>query len=103
MKVQDWIFTVRYWQEQPQGPLPAIDRYAVVGPARASTVEAALHLAKMPEDVRAQIRSCDVVRDFVEGRLDPDRTGYYAHNPVKDDVNARSWAVCIGSVHEVLG
>ena len=102
MKVQDWIFSVRYVRPGEGHFHNRHGRYAVVGPARSSTVEAALHLAKVPEDVRAQIRSCDGVRDFVEGRLDPDRTGYYMHSPVNDDRNAASWAVCIGSVHEVL-
>lgn len=99
MKVQDWIFSVRYWQPQPEGPLPPIDRWAVVGPSRASTVEAALHLAKVPEELRADIRTNDVVRDFIEGRLDPDKSGYYVHSEPRSD---RSWVVCIGSVHEVL-
>lgn len=109
MKAQDWIFTVRYWQEQ-QAPLPAIDRHAVVGPARSSTVEAALHLAKMPEDLRVEVRTSAVVRDFVEGRLDPNKTGYYVqrNTAAERDLTLtaleeqRSWVVCIGSVHEVL-
>lgn len=101
MKRQDWIFSVRYFA--PGSDLELRNRWAVVGPARASTVEAALHLANVPEDVRAQVRGCDVVRDFVEGRCDPDRSGYYAYSRVEDDgAGSGSWAVCIGSVHEVL-
>ena len=99
MKVQNWIFSVRYWQPQPEGPLPSIDRWAVVGPARASTVEAALHLAKVPEELRADIRANEIVRDFIDGRLDPAKSGYYVHSEPRSD---RSWVVCIGSVHEVL-
>lgn len=96
---RNWIFSVRYYEEQPA--LPPIERWAVVGPARASTVEAALHLAKIPERVRVEIRSNAVVRDFVEGRLDHDKTGYYTHSTAEAS-RAASWAICIGSVHEVL-
>ena len=99
MKAQDWIFSVRYLS--PGAALGVKDRWAIVGPARASTVEAALHLASVPEGVRTQIRGCDVARDFVEGRLDPERSGYYTHSRIEDDA-AGSWAICIGSVHEVL-
>ena len=99
MKAQAWIFSVRY---ASPGARLSSDRRAVVGPARSSTVEAALHLAGAPEHVRVQIRGCDVVRDFVEGRLDPEQSGYYTHNPAREDFSD-SWAVCIGSVHEVLG
>ena len=67
MKAQSWIFTVRYWEE---GRSLDIDRWAVVGPGRASTVEAALHLASLPEEVRAQIRANSTVREFVDGLLD---------------------------------
>jgi hypothetical protein len=47
------------------------------------------------------------VRDFVEGKLDRDRTGYYVQNDVASDRDPRfggrsSWLVCIGPVHEVL-
>ncbi len=75
------------------------DRHAVVGPARASTVEAALHLAKVPADVRAQIRGCKIVQDFVESRLDPDQSGYYTNDRT---TAGEGWAICIGTVHEVL-
>lgn len=94
MKVQDWIFSVRY------GAL-SYDRHAVVGPARAVTVESALGLAKVPEDVRTQIRGCAVVQDFIDGRLDPDRSGYYTSGRSGDD-DSVAWTICIGSVHEVL-
>lgn len=89
MKVQDWIFSVRY----------SAARHAVVGPARSSTVEAALHLAAMPEEARASVRRSALVRDFVEGRLDPERGGYHFYNNADDGI---SWTICIGSVHEVL-
>ena len=95
MKVQDWIFSVRYWTEDGRGPR----RLAVVGPARASTVDAALHPANIPESVRAEIRANETVRKFVDGMLDPDMSGYYVSCPV---ATAAEWVVCIGSVHEVL-
>jgi len=95
VKVQDWIFSVRY---APEG-VRDFRRSAVVGPARVSTVEAALHLANMPESVRAEIRADETVRKFVDGMLDPDMSGYYASCPV---ATASSWFICIGSVHEVL-
>ena len=105
MNAQTWIFTVRYWTPQ-SGRAPAVDRWAVVGAACSSTVEAALHLAKVPEEIRTEIRSHAVVRDFVEGKLDRDRTGYYVQNDA-DRRDPRfggrsSWLVCIGPVHEVL-
>jgi hypothetical protein len=105
MKEQNWIFSVRYWQPQPEGPLPLIDRWAVVGPARASTVEAALHLAKVPEELRVDIRANEVVRAFIDGRLDPTKSGYIAESAPRREDDWRShasWFICIGSVHEVL-
>ena len=90
-----WIFTVRYAAEGERDLL----RYAVVGPARASTVEAALHLAQAPEEVRAEIRSAKTVRDFVHGLLDPASPGYYVPNPMPA---SSRWLVCLGPVHEVL-
>ena len=95
MKAQDWIFSVRY---VPEGARD-FRRAAVVGPARASTVEAALHLAEVPEAVRSVIRGDQTVRDFVDGRLDPERAGYYVPNPM---LTSSQWLVCIGSIHEVL-
>jgi len=95
VKVQDWIFSVRY---APEGE-HAFRRCAIVGPARASTVEAVLHLAEIPEPVRAEIRADETVRMFVEGGLDPDRSGYVTQCPIG---TASGWYVCIGSVHEVL-
>jgi len=89
MKVQDWIFSIRNG---------AARRCAVVGPARASTVEAALQLAGISEAGCAEIRACTIVHDFIDGRLDPDRSGYYVHS----DAGTSSWVVCIGSVQEVL-
>ena len=96
MKAQDWIFSVRFW---PDDNKCDFRRSAVVGPGRASTVEAALHLANVPETVRVQIRANETVRKFVEGTLDPEATGYYAPFPFPSN---RSWIVCIGSVHEVF-
>lgn len=90
MKVQNWIFSVRLWSED----IRAMRRTAVVGPACASTVETALHLADVPEVVRAEIRTDKTVRKFVEGALDPETCGYYVPCP---------WvSICIGPVHEVL-
>ena len=105
MKVHNWIFSVRYCPPQSEGPLPPIQRWAVVGPARASTVEAALHLAKVPEEARTAIRTHEVVRDFIDGRLDPEKSGYYLDSPPRSEPSWRTqdhWTVCIGSVHEVL-
>jgi hypothetical protein len=95
VKVQSWIFSVRY---APAG-VRNLRRSAVVGPARASTVEAALHLAGVPEDVRAEICADETVRKFVEGALDPEMSGYYAPFPVPTSSN---WIVCIGSIQEVI-
>lgn len=94
----NWIFSIRYWDSR-LGQAPAVNRWAVVGSARASTVEAALHLAKVPEQIRVEIRSHAFVREFVEGRLDSDRTGYYVQS---DPKSHPGWVVCIGPVHEVL-
>jgi hypothetical protein len=95
MRVQDWIFTVCYC---PEGE-SALRRHPVVGPARASTVEAALHLAGVPEPVRAEIRADEVVRKFVEGRLDPQKHGYYTRCPIG---SSSGWVICIGSIQAVL-
>lgn len=94
-KEQRWIFTVgcivgKRWI-----------RSAVVGPARPSTVEAALHLSGMPEDVRLEIRADKLVRKFVEGGLSPESSGYYTDKgPFQP--TSQTWTVCIGSVHAVL-
>jgi hypothetical protein len=93
MKVQDWVFSNRYAD---------VSRRAIVGPARSSTVESALHLAGVPEEVRAEIRADATVRLFVEGTLDPEATGYYIHNRIPGTPTARSWLVCMGPVHEVV-
>ena len=90
MTRQDWVVSVRYSHGDDRGVL----RYAVVGPARASTVEAALHLTRMPEATRAEIRSNAIVRKFVNGQLDHEAAGYYAPAP--------NWAVCIGPIQAVL-
>jgi hypothetical protein len=95
VKVQDWIFSIRLWADDTH----AMRRWAVVGPARASTVEAALHLADVPEAVRVAIRADETVRKFVDGLLDPEVSGYYAPCPFPA---SRSWVVCIGSVQEVI-
>ena len=96
MKVQDWIFSVRLW---PDPETRDMRRIAIVGPARASTVEAALHLASVPEEMRTEIRADETVRKFVEGALDPESNGYYAPCPFP---TSRSWVVCIASIQEVI-
>ena len=93
--VQDWIFSVRFWDTDALIPR----RAAIVGPARSSTVEAALHTAGVPEESRVAIRSNETVRKFVEGGLDPASNGYYAPCPFP---TSHSWAVCIASIHKVL-
>ena len=95
MKVQDWIFTVRYCPEGER----ELRRFTVVGPGRASTVETVLQLGSVPEAVRAEIRANEIVRKFVDGQLDPEESGYYAPCPL---MTASSWIVCIGSVQEVI-
>jgi len=49
-KDQLWIFSIRYWNGMSNV------RKAVIGRGCASTVEAALHLAEVPEELRAEIR-----------------------------------------------
>jgi hypothetical protein len=95
VKVQDWIISIRYCPEGARD----LRRVAVVGPGRASTVEAALHLGDLPEAVRAEIRANEIVRKFVDAQLDPETSGYYAPCPL---TTASSWIVCIGSVQEVI-
>lgn len=95
MKAQHWIFSVRYRTENGR----SLQRSAVVGPARASTVETALRLAGLLDDVCAEIRADATVRRFVEGLLDPDASGYHAPSPL---TTASEWIVCIGSVHAVI-
>lgn len=92
---QHWVVSVRY----APADRPDFERHAVVGRACASTVEAVLHLAQVPEETRAEIRAHQTVRDFVDGKLDPGATGYYAPNPMPA---SSAWLVCIGAVHEVL-
>jgi hypothetical protein len=101
VKAQDWIFSVRYWEPRPGKAPAAVDRWAVVGPARALTAETALHLAGVPEAVRAEIRAHQTVRDFIDGRLDPNLTGYYVQPPASPTKESE-WLVCIGPVHEVI-
>lgn len=52
----------------------------MVGPPTSMTVEAALDLLDVPEDVRRAIRVQGVVRSFVEGKLVPDQP--YPHHAV---------------------
>jgi hypothetical protein len=96
MKTQQWIFTVYY---HPDGV--NLIRHAVVGPASASTVEAAFHLAKVPEALRAQIRADECVRRFVEDALIPEELncGCYIRCPIGQK---EGWVIRIESVQEVL-
>lgn len=91
----NWIFSIRY---APEG-VRDFYRHAVVGPALPSTVEAALHLAGLPEVICAEIREDATVRMFIDGALSPEESGYYSPQPFP---TSRSWIVCIGPVHEVL-
>ena len=53
MTEQTWIFSVRYYDTQrPQGIISL--RRAVIGPARPSTIEAALQLAKDEADLASR-------------------------------------------------
>jgi hypothetical protein len=95
MKAPLWIFSIRYAAEGVRD----FHRRAVVGPAHASTVEAALRLACVPENVCAEIRSDPTVRSFVEGGLDAEGYGCYVPCPMP---SSSSWLVCLGPVHEVM-
>ena len=95
MSTQRWLVSIRY---APEG-VRDFQRRAVVGPACASTIEAALRLACVPETVCAEIRADGVVQKFVEGQLDFEGYGYYVPCPMQ---TSSSWLVCIGPVHEVL-
>jgi hypothetical protein len=95
VKDQVWIFSIRLWADDPR----AQRRWAIVGPARASTVESALRLADLPEAVRAEIRADQTVRKFVNGMLDPETSGYHIQPAFPP---ALSWVVCIGSIQEVI-
>jgi hypothetical protein len=92
----NWIFSVRFW---PDPETRAMRRVAIVGPARASTVETALHLVGAPEELRIEIRAAETVRKFIEGKLDPASNGYYTPNPFP---TSTSWLICIASIHEVI-
>lgn len=96
MKEERWIFTVHYWPDAAFGQR----RGTVVGPARVVTVDTALQLAGVPEDVRVEICAEEKVRAFAEGRLDVETDGFYIHPQHRD--RSSPWAVCIGSVHEVI-
>jgi hypothetical protein len=90
---QLWIFSVRPCTESDRRDrLGGIDRYAAVGPASIRTVEAALR--RCSDFVAAAVRGSALVHDFIEGKLDAHRTGYYASTPV--------YCVCIGPVDEVV-
>ena len=95
MKVPQWLVSVRY---APEG-VRDFQRRAVVGPAHAATIEAALALACVPESVRVEIRADAIVQKFVEGQLDFESYGYYVPCPMP---TSSSWLVCLGPVHEVL-
>jgi len=111
---QRWIFTVKYYDEAASKELKdshaaefvralARGRHAVVGAASALTVEAALDRAKVPEHVRAAIRSNETVRLFIEGGAPVETYGYYVQSSLnEDDQPDLSWTVCFGPVHEVL-
>ena len=96
MSERAWFFSLRLWLDPGK---PDITRVAVVGPARPSTVEAALHLARAPENLRAKIRSDTTVRKFIEDTLDPMSNGYYMHSSTGA---SPEWVICIVSVQEVI-
>lgn len=62
-------------------------------------VSALTTAAGVPEEVRAEIRAHQTVRDFIDGKLDPELSGYYVPNPFP---TSSAWLVCVGPVHEVL-
>jgi hypothetical protein len=96
VKEQNWIFSVHCWSNPETYD---VQRVAIVGPARQSTVEAALRLVGAPEDLRVEIRANATIRKFVEGALDPSSNGYYVEEP---PLSRQPWAVCIASIHEVI-
>lgn len=95
MKAQDWIFSIRFAAAGES----RMQRWAVVGPACLSTVEAALRSATVPPEVRAEIVADKTVVSFVAGVLNPESSGFFALGPPRP---MGSWEVCIGSVQEVL-
>jgi len=100
MHVKNWIFSVSY---VPKGTLGYFRR-AVVGPASVSTVEAALQLVNVPEEVQAEIRLNPMVRQFIEGALSSEVSGHCATSSrfMVASQQTEVWLVCIGPVHEVL-
>ena len=91
----NWIFSIRLWTDNETCYMR---RVAIVGPARASTVEAALRLADAPEELRTEIRAAETVRKFIEDKLDPESNGYITEPPPASTL----WLVCIASIHEVI-
>ena len=87
---QFWIFSVR--PVRNVSDLRHLERFAVVGPASIRTVEAALR--RCSDYVAAAVRGSALVHDFIEGKLDASRTGYYA--------STAAYCVCIGPVDEVV-
>jgi hypothetical protein len=114
MKEHNWTVTVRY--AGVPGSRPKTRRHpspedflrrTVVGPASPLTVEAALALLDIPENVRVMIRAKDVVRDFVEGRLVPDQP--YPHHTVgmhyvsnAPDAQLVEWSIDFAFVTRVI-
>ncbi len=94
---QLWIFSVRFIAGLQGRKLDT--RFAAVGPANIRTVEAAIR--QCPADIADAVRVNATVREFIEGKLDPRRSGYYEH--VWDPSGERpSYVVCIGPVDEVV-
>jgi hypothetical protein len=88
-----YIFSVYAWNHLTV----KMDRYSVVGPAGIMTVEAALASSHCSPEARHAIRTCTVVRDFVEGASKFTGYGRYA-----TDDSEPGWQICIGAVDEVL-
>jgi hypothetical protein len=74
-------------------------RHTVVGPACAATVDMALRLAALSNDLNAELRAAPVVRNFVENKLDPDRI-YRRHGSGSPPW---AWNLMIEVAHAVLG
>lgn len=113
MKVQHWAVSFRYAASggrpgNRRHPAPEdFHRRTVVGPAAASTVEAVFNALGAPEEVRAKVRASGVMRNFVEGRLDPDpayphHTGGRHYVSDAPDAQLVEWSVDFAFVTRVI-
>jgi predicted urease superfamily metal-dependent hydrolase len=94
--VKLYIFSINVWS-----PISGkTERYAVVGPAAIATVEAALAHSPCSPGMKDAIRTCTVVRNFVEGACKLGGVGGYGR--YHSDDSEPGWSICIGIVDEIL-